>query len=1305
MKKYCFILTILILFVGPLNVAIQANQAPEEITAINPADGLINQPINSTLSWNVNYPEEEGSRYNVYWVNSDLFDIFNTINLKSFNQTSKTYTFTNLPYNTKIFWGIEAINGNGNRKYSSTFNFTTIEDSSVPAGCSILINSGAASTDSYSVTLNLSAVDSDSGVKEMKLSNDGNNWTNWINYTTEYQWNLADWNYGGQYGLAAYTVYAKFKDYEGNASQSCSDSITKTSGTSGQILLKGKVYPAIQDAIDAASQGDTVYLTEGYYSVPVSLHSELPDYFNFWLGIVIRTGITLKGEGADKTVIDIQGNARFGILDSDNSTIEGLTIISYGSVNNSSVILLESDLSKIKNCIIKGGENGIYIGNYTSAFNTEISNNLIINNNNAGIWLALGNNVSIYNNTIANNNSYGFYGCLGSAKMVNNIITKNGIDVNDVYDNNNDNYNGNTSDSSSFVDFSAGDYHLNSNSPCINAGANVGIPYTGSAPDMGAYEYNGTGEIQVLSNRTDASFTIRGSAGSYDGAGTSWSASGLPIGIYTITFKPITNCCSPSYQTEMLYSGQILTFDGNYQPDTIGPTGTMSINFDEYATADKFVTITFDITDEIAGIGSNSQMMFSNDGAVWSSAEPYLSIKKNWDLTGTKIVYAKVSDSLGNWATLTDSVLYVPNRQVLEVPTQYSTIQSAIDAAQDGDMVYVLPGTYEAAINLKQGVRLQGAGASMVILQNWTIKMASNSMIDGFTVQSSLNCYGCDFAVISNNVLKGTVLAGLNGKQIVRNNLVKANICILGWNASKGEVIIANNTLNNVNRTALTYEVTNFLADIKVYLKNNIIAFNNIGVIDTSPDKIHQHIFPSFNTYWGNIKGNFGELDQYYSGANNFKKMGPGDINSDPKFVDFANDNFHLHAGSASINSGEFETRFNDPDGTRNDRGVYGGPALNTAPNADFSVNPLQGGIGTIFSFNAALSHDVGSKDEQLQVRWDFDCNGIYDSQFSSDKISTHKYSMAGVYNVKLEVKDEKGFISTSIKSVKVINHPPNAPNNPIPANNAKDQPVTIILRWDGDDPDVDDEVNYDVYFGTSSNPPLVSSGQGDKFLNLGTVNYGSVYYWKVVATDSNGASSINPTVWTFITGNPPEGSVSVNSGSTYTNSVSIIVNLSASDDVGVTGYYITTNSSKPLTGDSGWIFISSTKNFTGNVSYTLNNGDGIKTLYVWYEDEENNVSETYSDSIILDTEAPVNISSNFINKNVSSTNSTTTILSLSATDNINVAGYSIAENSIVPSVNDSSWIAIASTAFYSDNVSFLLSNGDGTKTVYVWFK
>jgi glutaredoxin len=101
-------------------------------------------------------------------------------------------------------------------------------------------------------------------------------------------------------------------------------------------------------------------------------------------------------------------------------------------------------------------------------------------------------------------------------------------------------------------------------------------------------------------------------------------------------------------------------------------------------------------------------------------------------------------------------------------------------------------------------------------------------------------------------------------------------------------------------------------------------------------------------------------------------------------------------------------------------------------------------------------------------------------------------------------------------------NRPPNVPSNPSPANGATSVDITKDLSWVGGDPDpTHDHVTYDVYFGTTSPPPLVSSDQTGLTYDTGTMAYSTKYYWQIIATDNHGASADGP-IWSFTTmGNP----------------------------------------------------------------------------------------------------------------------------------------------------------------------------------------
>jgi photosystem II stability/assembly factor-like uncharacterized protein len=100
-----------------------------------------------------------------------------------------------------------------------------------------------------------------------------------------------------------------------------------------------------------------------------------------------------------------------------------------------------------------------------------------------------------------------------------------------------------------------------------------------------------------------------------------------------------------------------------------------------------------------------------------------------------------------------------------------------------------------------------------------------------------------------------------------------------------------------------------------------------------------------------------------------------------------------------------------------------------------------------------------------------------------------------------------------------ITSNPPLAPSNPSPADGAQNQSLLVSLSWSGSDPDTGDTLTYDVYFGLTSEPPLVRQ-------NLAATTYSplvqpllplTTYYWKIVARDNNGLTT-EGAVWSFKT-------------------------------------------------------------------------------------------------------------------------------------------------------------------------------------------
>jgi len=96
------------------------------------------------------------------------------------------------------------------------------------------------------------------------------------------------------------------------------------------------------------------------------------------------------------------------------------------------------------------------------------------------------------------------------------------------------------------------------------------------------------------------------------------------------------------------------------------------------------------------------------------------------------------------------------------------------------------------------------------------------------------------------------------------------------------------------------------------------------------------------------------------------------------------------------------------------------------------------------------------------------------------------------------------------------INQAPNVPSDPSPEDAAAHVDVDADLFWTGGDPNSEDTVTYDVYFGTTDPPPQVAWDLSDTSYDPGTMILGTTYYWQIVAWDNHDTSTAGP-VWSFI--------------------------------------------------------------------------------------------------------------------------------------------------------------------------------------------
>lgn len=89
----------------------------------------------------------------------------------------------------------------------------------------------------------------------------------------------------------------------------------------------------------------------------------------------------------------------------------------------------------------------------------------------------------------------------------------------------------------------------------------------------------------------------------------------------------------------------------------------------------------------------------------------------------------------------------------------------------------------------------------------------------------------------------------------------------------------------------------------------------------------------------------------------------------------------------------------------------------------------------------------------------------------------------------------------------------PAAPSQPYPSGGSSGVTIFVKLHWTGDN----QTVAYDVYFGTDSQPPLVTTNLSTTTYAPGKLQNNITYYWQIVAYNAQQESTASP-VWMFTT-------------------------------------------------------------------------------------------------------------------------------------------------------------------------------------------
>jgi hypothetical protein len=320
----------------------------------------------------------------------------------------------------------------------------------------------------------------------------------------------------------------------------------------------------------------------------------------------------------------ISGNSTNGITSNDSDfRINGCLI----SGNLSRGISCNSSDSDITNCTISGNNGGAYCRG-SGVSNSTLTNSILWNNASAG-----GSEISIAGRgtlSVSYSNISGGEAAVDvdpGCPACNLDWGVGNLDVDPVF---------------------AGpcDYHLQSSSPCIDAGTHTppgGLPTTdldganrnidgdnsGTAmPDMGAYEYDPNAPLIGISTY-ELSYSVRAGEG------------------------------NPESQVIM-----------------ISNPGGVPLN---WAASSDVGWLTLDITSGVIAAGGQQDVMLTVDISGLAAGAYYATLT------------VSAPQAVNSPRTVTVS-LVIGDR--LDVPGEYATIQAAIDAAMDGDIVVIADGTY-----------------------------------------------------------------------------------------------------------------------------------------------------------------------------------------------------------------------------------------------------------------------------------------------------------------------------------------------------------------------------------------------------------------------------------------------------------------------------------------------------------------------------------------------------------------------------------------------------------------------------------
>jgi len=1001
-----------------------------------PADGAVLNGNNVTFTWYAT--GSNNPTFDLYFSKWNPFGQTPVIS----NTMATTYTINNLNWNTTYYWGVKGRDAAGMEDQTNVMSFTTTPSTTLPTG-SITINYGETTTNNLLVNLQISAQTTNGNIDQMQLSNDGSNWTDWRYYTTNMIWHLDE--YGGTNSPGLKTVYVRFKDNSKNISAIYTDNITLKNTAPGYFYVRDLKTASLRAAIEYAQAGDNIYATSGYFDLSDEINGGMLGTTTVSCGANLKNGVNLIGEGMDKTTLYWAVTPQvgysysyYGLILEGNNVVEGITLITpatYATTSPESspngqgkAITSRSSDCVINNCIIKNSFGAMEVRNASNltiqnclihdngfpraidiydCSNVKFYNNSIYNNSSSVLDINLGNNIQVKNNIVANNLGQAIY--INAENTSNLSFTNNNVWGNHYANQADRNYddqsfslhdqtgiNGNISVNPQFDSM----YHLLTGSPCINTGVNVGLPYSGTAPDMGAYETNlPTGSLTIQSNTT-ANFVISKPDGSSISITAGQTLSNLEQGFYGIYPQEIYGYYTPRPTIQKITQGTNI-IQLNYTADTQAPEAKLYLNAGDFFTHSRYISIYNDVVDEVNGLSEGALMQFSNDGTIWSPQEPLSNKKLLWDLAsyggnltaGEKTIYAKFCDAKGNWSkAITETIEFIPEGRIIVV-----TPETVINYTNrtDGDILLLTKGQHYfsqlGGSSVRQKMKFQGIAKDAKLYGGTLYEPIK---FDNITLEN-INLYSTKSSFTNIVMPTGYLPITSNTNVLIANSIFTGesnNGGLINLGTSNATLDCYNNVIKGKGDENLAQS---YLSGMRILANENnkLIRVKNNILFDFSSASYSGAIVVQRN----NI--NFGNVEisnnNFYNNRIDLESVRLLIENIQPYHIvpDLINDDsYKLQTNSVLRNLGSDNIIHRNHDGSKNTLGIEGGLFYNTVPVAN----------ATATSKNMQVSLDAsGSSDEQtptgyLQYRWDYNNDGVFDTNFLLSPLHTASAELLG---------------------------------------------------------------------------------------------------------------------------------------------------------------------------------------------------------------------------------------------------------------------------------------------------------------------